>query len=40
MRQQAMKKLSLTLAVEDNHRHFARAEAPHHILRDDVFEKS
>ena len=40
MRQKAMKKLPLALAVKDDHRHFARAEAPHHILRDDVFEKS
>src|ERR1700683_537335 len=39
VRQQTVKKLPLALAVEDNHRHPARAESPVHILSDDVFEE-
>ena len=39
VRQQAVKKLAFPFAVEDNHRHPARAKAPRHILGDDVFKE-
>ena len=39
VRQKAVKELALPLAIEDNHRHPARAKAPRQILGDDVFKE-
>src|SRR5271168_4376342 len=39
MRQQTIQKLTLTLAIENNHRHFSTAKAAFQVLRDDVLKK-
>ena len=39
MRQKAVKELALPLAIEDNHRHPARAKPPRQVLSDDVFKE-
>src|SRR5271170_3089405 len=39
MRQQTIQKLTLTFAIENNHRHFSTAKAAFQVLRDDVLKK-